>query len=237
MIQNNIVTVNKQVLRNTGMPSEMKTIRCLLGKMINFRVKLMCCIFLYIIFLRETLKLWMYVCMYICVCLCIYVCFYVYVCVCVYVYVCMYICACLYTYVCLHVWCKLNHNRKHILCVNYTMVIMYGAWLLYLVQFVLSMLYTVLAGVSVALIKLHDQNQFAEKTVYFILQLGAHHAGKSGQELGGRNWCRGHSYLLACFSWLVQPAFVQHPGKAAQGWRRHNELSPLMSIINEENAP
>lgn len=50
-----------------------------------------------------------------------YICMHVSVCVCVHMYVGMYV----------YMWCKLNHNRKHILCVSYTVVIMYAALIIF----------------------------------------------------------------------------------------------------------
>lgn len=57
-----------------------------------------------------------------------------------------------------------------------------------------------------------------------------HPWGKSGQEtmqeLGGRNWSRGHSGCcsLASSPWLAQPAFSPNPGPLAKGDTNHCKL-------------
>lgn len=45
----------------------------------------------------------------------------------------------------------------------------------------------VLVGLTVAGMKHCDQKQIGEERVYFILQLGVYHPGKSGKEPGARN--------------------------------------------------
>jgi hypothetical protein len=43
-------------------------------------------------------------------------------------------------------------------------------------------------------------------------------------------------YLLACFPWLAQLAFLYNPEPAAQGWYLPQWAGPFYSI-NQENAP
>ena len=72
-----------------------------------------------------------------------------------------------------------------------------------------------------------------------------HYGGKSGQNTQGQILEAGTEAesmeehgLLACSSWLVQPTFLQHQDHhPAQGGTILSRLSPLVAIINQENAP
>ena len=68
-----------------------------------------------------------------------------------------------------------------------------------------------LVGVTIAVMKHHDQSNLRRKEAYHCLSMKEVRTGtRAGQDLGGRSWCRGHGgcCLLTCSSWLAQPAFL-----------------------------
>ena len=61
------------------------------------------------------------ICVYVCMCTHVYVCVYMYVCMCMYVYVCacMYVCVCMYVYIYLFMY---------VLCIYVCMYVYNGSW-------------------------------------------------------------------------------------------------------------
>lgn len=87
----------------------------------------------------------------------------------------------------------------------------------------------------------HEQNQFREKRIYFILKLVIHYSGTLRQELKeGRNLeaeATEGCCLLTCFLWLHQPAFLEHPGPSAQWWHCPPRAPPsLISQVYQRHA-
>jgi hypothetical protein len=74
-----------------------------------------------------------------------------------------------------------------------------------------------------------------EKGLHF--HIAAHHQRESGLELTqGRNLdaeAMVGCYLLACFPWLAQLAFLKNSGLQAQGWHHAQWVLPPLTLIEK----
>lgn len=155
-----------------------------------------------------------------------YICMHVYVCVCVHMYVGMYV----------YMWCKLNHNRKHILCVSYTVVIMYAALTIFSAVCVIYIIYCLSWGFYGCDKTPRPKSICREKGLFYLPAWSSSsrevRAQTGREKLMQRPQLRAGLLFMACSA-----CFLTTPGKTARAWHPHSKLSPLTSIINEENAP